>query len=474
MTTIKFGTSGWRGIIADELTFQNVRVVSRAISEYVREEGLEKKGVIVGRDCRFLGDRFARASAEALAGNGVKVLFSPEDVPTPVISYAIIRGQAAGAINITASHNPPEYSGIKFSPAWGGPATPEVTSKIEVLANDILARADAVELLEESEAKKRGLWENVDLKDDYLAGLAEKVDFQAIKKSGVKPAFDALYGAGLGYVDRALSDHGIGYEILHDWYDPSFGGGAPDPSEKNLSELSKLVRSKKDIGLGISTDGDADRFGVVDGDGTFIEPNYIIALLLDYLIAQRGFEGGVARSVATTHLVDAVAKHYDVPCYETPVGFKYIGSYIAEEKIAGGGEESAGFTIRGHVPEKDGIITCLLALEMVAKSGRSIQELLKDLYKRVGEYHTMRINLTLTRELEDAFPRKMENPPEKFADIPVAERITIDGNKFVLDDGSWILLRKSGTEPVVRIYAEAPDESRLKTIVDAARSFIES
>jgi len=474
MTTIKFGTSGWRGIIADEITFHNVRVVSRAISDYVREEGLEDAGIIVGRDCRFMGENFARQAAGTLAGNGVKVLYSPEDVPTPVISYAIIRGRAAGAINITASHNPPEYSGIKFSPAWGGPATPEVTSRIAQRANEILSQSKDVALLDEADAKQKGLWDDIDLKDDYLEGLAERIDFDAIKKSGVKTAFDALYGSGLGYVDRALSDHGIDFDILHDWHDPSFGGNAPDPSEKNLAELSKLVRTDKRIVLGLSTDGDADRFGVVDGNGTFIEPNYVIALLLDYLIAKRGFSGGVARSVATTHLVDAVAKHHNVPCYETPVGFKYIGSYIAEDKIAGGGEESAGFTIRGHVPEKDGIITCLLALEMVAKAGRSIQELLKDLYGRVGEYHTKRLNLTLTRELEETFPEKMENPPEGFAGYRVAERITIDGNKFVLEDGSWILLRKSGTEPVVRIYAEAPDESRLGTIVDAARQFIES
>jgi phosphomannomutase len=300
------------------------------------------------------------------------------------------------------------------------------------------------------------------------------VDFDTIKKSGVKAAFDALYGAGLGYVDRALSDHGIEYDILHDWHDPSFGGSAPDPSEKNLAELSKLVRSDKKIAIGLSTDGDADRFGVVDGDGTFIEPNYVIALLLDYLIGTRGFAGGVAKSVATTHLIDAVAKFHGVPCYETPVGFKYIGSYIAQDTIAGGGEESAGFTIRGHVPEKDGVITCLLALEMVARTGRSIRELLKDLYGRVGEYHTRRINLTITRELEEAFPEKIEHPPKAFAGIPIAERITIDGNKFVLDDGSWILMRKSGTEPVVRIYAEAPDESKLEKLVDAAREFVES
>ena len=474
MTTIKFGTSGWRGIIADELTFQNVRVVGRAISDYVREEELQEKGIIIGRDCRFLGDRFAREAAGALAGNGVKVLFCPEDVPTPVISYAIIRGRAAGAINITASHNPPEYSGIKFSPTWGGPAEPEVTTQIAKRANEILSKSESVSILEESEARKKGLWKEIDLKDDYLTGLSERVDFDAIKKSGVKAAFDALYGAGLGYVDRALKDHNIGFEILHDWHDPSFGGSAPDPSEKNLAELSKLVRSDKKIALGLSTDGDADRFGVVDGDGTFIEPNYIIALLLDYLIGTRGFAGGVARSVATTHLVDAVAKFYGVPCHETPVGFKYIGSYIAEDTIAGGGEESAGFTIRGHVPEKDGVITCLLALEMVAKTGRSIKELLTDLYGRVGEYHTRRVNLTLTRELEETFPEKMEHPPREFAGIPITERITIDGNKFVLDDGSWILLRKSGTEPVVRIYAEAPDESKLEKIIDAAREFIES
>jgi phosphoglucomutase len=382
-----------------------------------------------------------------------------------------VSGKAAGAINITASHNPYDYNGIKYSPKWGGPALPETTKWIEDRANEVV-KTGKFKGITEDEARSKGLWADIDLRADYLDELNRKIDFDAIKKWGKKVAYDPIFATGRGYLDRALTANGIDTAVIHDTVDPYFGGGGPDPSGEKLDELSALVKNDAKIGLGLATDGDADRFGVVDSDGTFIEPNYVIALLLDYLIRVRRFEGGVARTVATTHLIDAVSKYHGVKCYETPVGFKYIGEYISNGDVVGGGEESAGFSIKGHLPEKDGILACLLTTEMVAKENRSIKELLEDLYGRVGTYKTRRVNLRLTEALDSAFPEKMKTDPKDFAGMKVREKITIDGTKYVLDDGSWILFRKSGTEPVVRIYAEAENEKKLDKIVESGEKFI--
>ncbi len=469
--TIKFGTSGWRGIIADDFTTYNAKCVAQAISDYVVEQGQSKEGLIVGYDPRFMGESFARDIAGVLSANNINVLFSVEAVPTPAIAFAIISGKSAGAINLTASHNPYNYNGIKYSPKWGGPALPETTKWIEEHANEIVDSGKFKEITED-EAKSKGLWTDIDLKADYIKDLNEKIDFDTIKKWGKKVAYDPIFATGIGYLDKILIDNGTDVVMIHDKFDPYFGGGGPDPSGEKLVELAKIVEGDNDIALGLATDGDADRFGVLDFDGRFIEPNYIIALLLDYLIRVKGFEGGVARSVATTHLVDAVAKYHGVKCYETPVGFKYIGEYIAEGKIVGGGEESAGFSIKGHVPEKDGILASLLLLEMVARENKSIVEQLRDLYSRVGTFMTSRVNLKLTKDLDNAFPEKMKLNPKGFAGIAIKDKITIDGTKFILDDGSWILFRKSGTEPVVRIYVEASSEVKLKKIIDSGKEFI--
>jgi phosphoglucomutase len=471
MTQIKFGTSGWRGIIADDFTFENLRAVAQAIAEYVKRIGEGHESLIVGHDSRFMGDEFAREAASVLAGNGVKALVSDGEVPTPVISWAIISGRGQGAVNITASHNPPHYTGVKYSPKWGGPALPEATGWIADRANEIV-KTGAVRSLSEAQARTAGLWEDVDLAADYLAGLEKKIDLAAIRESRSGAAYDPLFSTGRGYLDRILRDHHIPVTVIHDHTDPMFGGGPPDPSASRLKELGKIVKDDKHIVIGMATDGDADRFGILDADGSFIEPNYIIALLLDYLIAKKGYRGGAARSVATTHMVDAVARYHGVECYETPVGFKYIGEYIAADKIAGGGEESAGFSIFGHVPEKDGIITCLLAFEMVCREKKTIRELLNDLYAKVGTFRTQRENLTLTPELSEAFASRVAVSPADFAGIPVTGTVTIDGTKYLLEDGSWILFRKSGTEPVVRIYGEASDDEKLDRLMKSGRDFI--
>lgn len=470
MAHIAFGTSGWRGILCEDFTFENVKIVTQAIADYLKSTGEADKGVIVGCDTRFMGKRFTEEAASVLAGSGIKALLCSRDVPTPVIAFEILRRGAAGGINFTASHNPPEYNGIKFSPSWGGPALPETTKQIERRANEMMGDFCYSELSLE-EAKRRNLLEVIDPHAAYLTALEQKVDFDALKTIG-KLGLNPLYGTARGYLDAPLKSLGIPYAIINDHLDPYFGGQPPEPSESHIPDFISLVKNDPTIRLGLATDGDADRFGILDADGTYIEPNYIIALLLDYLIRVRKLTGGVARSVATSHFVDAVAKKHGVPVYETPVGFKYIGELITQDKIVIGGEESAGLTIKGHVPEKDGILACFLVAEMVAHEGKTVRELLERMYGEVGRFITRRDNLKLSPELEAAYPGKVAALPKEIAGTAVTDVITVDGVKLILSDGSWMLFRKSGTEPVVRLYGEASSEGRLTEVMAAGRRFI--
>jgi len=470
MTRIAFGTSGWRGILCEDFIFDNVKVVIQAIADNLKAGGEQDKGVVIGCDTRFMGQRFAQEAARVFAGAGIKAYLCERDTPTPVISFEILRRGAAGAVNFTASHNPPEYNGVKFSPSWGGPALPETTKDIERRANEMLGEVCYKEVQLDA-ALRHGMVERIDPRPAYLADLETKVDFDAIRSIG-KLGVDTLYGTGRGYLDEPLKKHGISYAIINDYADPYFGGHPPEPAEKHIPDFISLVKDDPAIRLGIATDGDADRFGILDADGSYIEPNYIIALLLDYLIRVRKIEGGVARSVATSHLIDAVAKKHGVPVYETPVGFKYIGELISQDKLVIGGEESAGLTIRGHVPEKDGILACFLVAEMVAREGKTVRELLERLYGEVGRVVTRRDNLKLSPELETAYAAKVDAVPAEIAGSKVADVIRIDGTKLVLTDGSWMLFRKSGTEPVVRLYGEAGNDARLAEVMAAGRQFI--
>ena len=470
MQRITFGTSGWRGIMCEDFIFENVKVVTQAIADNVKASGEARKGIIVGYDSRFMGESFAREAARVLTGAGIRTFLCVRDTPTPVISFEILKRGTAGAINFTASHNPPEYNGIKFSPSWGGPALPQTTNDIEQRANEMAGEICYTECALD-EAMQKGLLVEIDPMQSYLEDLATKIDFAKIAKLGTV-AVNPLYGTARGYLAEPLKAHGVKVVQMNANRDPYFGGFPPEPSEKYIQDFIKLVQQDPSITLGIATDGDADRFGIVDGDGSFIEPNYIIALLLDYLVRVKGMTGGVGRSVATSHLVDAVAKMHGVEVFETPVGFKFIGELISQDKIIIGGEESAGLTIKGHVPEKDGILACLLVAEMVAHEGKSVKTLLEELYGKVGRYLTKRVNITLSPELEEVFPQRIAATPASFAGEPVKEKITLDGNKFILQDGSWLLFRKSGTEPVVRLYCEASTEERLQALVAAGREFI--
>jgi phosphomannomutase len=298
------------------------------------------------------------------------------------------------------------------------------------------------------------------------------IDFPAIAAAGITIAVDPLYGTGRGYLDRLLQEAGVQTVVINAHPDPYFGGLPPEPAEENIADFITLVRERDDITLGLATDGDADRYGIVDADGTFIEPNYILALLYDYLLRVKGKSGDAARSVATSHFIDAVARYHGTEILETPVGFKFIGEYISQDRILIGGEESAGLTVRGHVPDKDGIIACLLVAEMVAVTGKSLQELLAELYARVGEFHTCRENLRLSPEFEAGLPAKLANPPSRFAGQVVSSVVRLDGCKLILGDGSWVLFRKSGTEPVVRVYAEAGSAVAMSELIKAAVAFV--
>ncbi len=471
MSQIKFGTSGWRGILCEDFTLDNVRVVTQAIADYMRAEGLANKGVLIGYDARFMGADFARETARVLAGAGIKAYLCNRDTPTPVIAHELLRRGLAGAINFTASHNPYNYNGIKFSPAWGGPALPETTGDIEKRANEMLGEL-VFKDLSLDKAAAQGLFELVDPRPAYFATLRKLIDFDAIAASGMKLAVNPLYGSGRDYLDTLLEEAGVAIVKINQHLDPYFGGEPPEPAEAHIADFIELIKSDNSIALGVATDGDADRFGIVDADGSYIEPNYILALLFDYMIRRKGMRGNAARSVATSALIDAVAKYHGVEVLETPVGFKYIGEYISENKILIGGEESAGLSIRGHVPEKDGILACLLVAEMVAVEKRSLRELLNDLYSRVGEIYTRRINISLSPELEAALPGKLQNPPEEIGGRKITEIIRIDGNKYLFDDGSWMLFRKSGTEPVVRLYGEAGTAESLTELIKAGEAFI--
>jgi phosphoglucomutase len=463
---IKFGTSGWRAIVAEEFTLANIRLAVAGIAAYVKTQP-EPHRVLVGRDPRFLGETFVAEAARVLAGAGVTPIVIEHAAPTPAIAYAVRTLKTSGAINFTASHNPPEYNGIKFSTHDGAPALPEVTKQIEAAIEALQASGEAVK---KAEPGADG-FETADVKAAFLKRLAELVNLKAIAKSGIKVVFDPFWGAGRGYSCHVLREAGVTVETVHDYRDVLFGGHAPEPNDHLLGDCKAKM---KEIGatLGIATDGDADRFGIVDEDGTFIQPNYVIALLFDYLVETRGWKNGVAKSVATTNLINALAEYHKVPLFETPVGFKYIGELIIADKIAIGGEESAGLTIRGHVPEKDGIIAGLLVAEMVAVRGKSVGAQLKDLFGKVGSFYPVRENFHLTPEVKAAFTEKMKADPTELGGRKVTGVVRTDGLKVILEDGSWVCYRLSGTEPVVRAYTEARNEHDMEALKAAAEKFV--
>ncbi|MCE5299509.1 MAG: phosphoglucomutase/phosphomannomutase family protein [Spirochaetia bacterium] len=467
---IKFGTSGWRGIISDDFTFDNVKLVCQAIADFINsKKELKGKPVIIGGDARFLSDKFSMTAAEVMAGNNIKALVCDRDTPTPVISFEIIRRKAAGGINFTASHNPPEYNGLKFSPSWGGPATPDETNAIE----RNIKKVKTIKLMDRDTAEKKGLIKIFDPKPYYMERLKEIVDFKVIKKSKMKIVADPLFATGRGYLDTLLKEAGANVIVINDKKDVLFGGFPPEPSEKNVKDLIDRVKKEKAM-LGVAVDGDSDRYGIIDSDGSYIPANTILPLLCDYLVKSRPeWKGCVVRSVATSHMLDKVAMLHGLKLMETPVGFKYIGEIMTGEDIIIGGEESNGLTVHRHIPEKDGIIACLLVAEMVARTEKNLKTLIKELEAQVGKFFNARKNFRLSGPKKDALLKKLNTVKiSKIGRFTVDDTIIVDGFKFMLGNGAWVMTRFSGTEPIVRLYGEARDEKTLADIMAEGEKFI--
>jgi alpha-D-glucose phosphate-specific phosphoglucomutase len=466
---IKFGTSGFRGIIADSFTFRTLTATVHAVADYVKAHSINAQPrLMVGYDPRFMGEVFAKDVAENLNMRGVDVVLTNRDTPTPVIAFYVIAHKFDGAINITASHNPPIYTGIKFTPSWGGPAMPEETKQIESMANQYL---DENSLFGQTQ-KNKGKTELVDPMSEYIDHLNDMIDFKEIARANLNIAIDPLHGAGRGYLKRICETHGIKYVSIHEARDPYFGGAAPDPNETNLFELKKLMAEDETIALGMATDGDADRFGILNRHGRFIIPDYVLAILSEYVLSTRDFEGGLGRSIATTHLIDRIARQHKREVYETPVGFKYIGKLLTEGKIVFGGEESGGLSIIGHIPDKDGIIAGLLMLEAVARTNKTVSFLLEDIYKMVGTLYADRRDIELDNDSHAHARALMSNPSiliDKFKPLEVDRT---EGLKLLLEGGSWLLLRLSGTEPVIRIYAEGRQQTETEQYINSVQEIL--
>jgi len=443
MTKIKFGTAGWRAILSDEFTFDNVKRVLDAVILYIRKAGIDKP-VVVGSDTRFLAKQFREMTAEHLAKNGIDVLITNRDCPTPVISFVIRNKKLAGGINFTASHNPPEYQGIKFSPADGALADTETTKTIEELIDQPVKLTNS-----------KGKVTIIDPIEDYLESISQFLDFDVIKKANLKIAYDALYGTGRGYLDEILRRAGTEIAIIHDELNPLFGGSRPEPAKENLEELISLVK-ENDFNLGISTDGDADRFGIIDSDGTFFEANKVLCLVAWHQFRNKKKTGRIIRNVATTTFLDRIADYFGVELIEVPVGFKNIGPYIIEGNVLVGGEESAGLTIGGHVPDKDGILACSLVVELIAMENKTLKEIWNDIEQAVGTGWNDRVDLELDNEKKETILNNLaEQSKDNFLGRKVLKFNGIDGYKFTFSPSEWVLVRPSGTEPIIRCYMES-------------------
>ncbi|MDK2820474.1 MAG: hypothetical protein PWP31_439 [Clostridia bacterium] len=459
---IKFGTDGWRAIIADEFTFANVRSVTQAIANYLlNQEG--SREVIIGYDNRFLAPEFAAIVAEVLTANGFTIYLPERSVPTPVTAWAIKQYKAAGALMLTASHNPPNYCGLKFIPDYAGPAVPEITDAIEnemkkVITGGQIKRQDL------EKARESGLVKELEVRTAYLQYLKGLIDVDVIKAANLKVVVDPMYGAGIGYLADFLKEAGCEVHTIHNYRDPLFGGSLPEPSAKGLVELANKVK-EKEFDLGLALDGDADRFGVIDNDGTYITANEVLYLILAHLVKNRKLMGPVTRTVATTHFLDKLAAANGLEVFETPVGFKYIGQFLQEKDCVLGGEESGGMSIRGHIPEKDGILATALIAELRAVERQSLRDILEDLHGRYGKLVSERLDLKVSPEVKTRVLGELSDfAPDKVGGLTVTERLSIDGVKLNLEDGSWALIRPSGTEPLLRLYVEAPNKECLRLI----------
>ncbi len=462
---IKFGTDGWRGIIAEDFTFDNVRICAQAVALYLHECGLTKRGLLIGYDTRFASKDFASAAAEIIAANGIKVYLCSKTEPTPVVSYGVVAKQTGGAIVITASHNPGKWNGFKIKSQDGASAPTEVITKIEKNVTAVV-ESEAVKRLPISEAIDKGLVEYIDIYPDYRSQIARLVDLDGLKNKKLKIAVDSMYGAGAGYFKALLKDSAFEIIEINDLPNPTCPGmKQPEPITVNLGGLSQLIKeAKADVGL--ATDGDSDRIGIMDENGNFLTQLQVYALLTLYLLEVRKERGAIIKTITTTAMLDKLGKIYDVPVYETKVGFKYVAPLMLQHDALIGGEESGGYGFRGHVPERDALVAGLYFLDFMVKTGKKPSQLLKDLYDKVGEHYYDRLDIEFEEKQREIIIERVKNSHPKMIDnTEVVKEDTIDGFRYTLADGSWLLIRFSGTEPLLRIYTESDSPQRVQRLL---------
>ncbi len=473
---IHFGTDGWRAVISDTFTYSNLRMVTQAIADAVASEHWDKSGnggsaadpgkIVVGFDTRFLSDRYAGEVARVLAANGFTVLLTQADAPTPAISFAVKQQGAIAGVVITASHNAPRYNGVKLKASYGGSALPEQCRRVEVYINDNEARARGPNLMDFQKARAMGLIQKFNPLPAYFDHLRKLIDVDTIADNPQRFVVDSMYGSGRGVIKAFLQGTGCEVTEIRGEMNPGFGGIHPEPISKYLGALAGAVSTGMGS-FGLATDGDADRIGAMDERGNFVDPHKIMALALKYLVETRGWTGSVVRTVSTTRMIDRLAKRYGLKLHETPVGFNHIADLMMAEDVLIGGEESGGISFKGHIPEGDGPIMGLLLVELVAASGKPLSRLVDDLLADVGPAHYERTDLRLNRPVEKSEMVRFLNDhaPAEIGGEKVAEISNTDGVKYILSDDSWLLIRPSGTEPVLRVYAEGRSPEMVKALL---------
>jgi alpha-D-glucose phosphate-specific phosphoglucomutase len=464
--SIHFGTDGWRAVISDTFTFANLRLIAQAMADYICEDNNVDPTVVVGFDTRFLSDRYAAEVARVMAANNIQTWLARADTPTPAISYAVVNKKTTAGIMITASHNAPRYNGVKLKAGYGGSASPAQNKRVEAILQQNLDGGREPQLLEFDSAIREEKIIKFDPAWAYYEHLGTLVDMDIISGGELRVVADGMYGSGRRAIGEVLARTRTRVHDIRHEMNPGFGGIHPEPIAKHLGLLMSVIQAGHwDVGL--ATDGDADRLGAVDRDGNFVDPHRIFALVLRYLLAERGWRGSIVRTVSTTRMLDRLAEEYDLPLIETPVGFNHIADHILQDDVLMGGEESGGITVKGHIPEGDGVLMGLLLLEVMAHAKAPLHELVSDLLQKYGPAQYARTDIGLKRAV--AKPAMVDllvsMAPPTIAGVRVEDVQVTDGVKYYLDDGSWLLIRPSGTEPVLRVYAEAPDDARVSALL---------
>jgi len=464
---IKFGTDGWRAIIAEDFTFENVRYCAQGVVDYLKTAGLASRGLVIGYDTRFASEDFAAAAAEVVAANGIKVYLTPKPTPTPVISYGVLAQKAGGAIIITASHNPGNWNGFKYKDVHGSSASDEITSKIV----EFISKAydsGKVNRIALAETRKQGLVVATDLDPAYFAQIERLIGLDKLRQAGLKLVIDPMYGAGSGYLMKMLSGGNNLLTEINGESNPLFPGLRPEPIVPNLDRLSAAVLKQK-AAAGLATDGDADRMGVIDEKGNFITQLQVFALLCLYLLEVRGERGPIIKTLTTTSMAYRLGEIFNVPVYETAVGFKYVAPLMMEKDALIGGEESGGYGFRGHVAERDGILASLYFLDLMVRTGKSPSQLIDYLYSKVGPHYYKRVDIKFEATARKSVIQRVQRSVKTIDGVKVVKLDTTDGYRFILSDNTWLLIRFSGTEPLLRVYTETDSPERVERLLKIGR-----